>query len=185
MADTYHGLISSDGGLEDERIVLVDEDDKSIGTLGKLMVHRQGKLHRAFSVILKDGAGRLLLQRRAFTKYHSGGLWTNTCCGHPRPKEGVVDGAGRRLREEMGINCPLTPLFRTRYRATVSNGLIENEFVHVFGGHFEGMPRPESNEVEDWRWETLDAIAGDIARRPHTYTPWFIKYVTEFQSTLL
>jgi isopentenyl-diphosphate Delta-isomerase len=169
----------------EDLVVLVDDNDVPTGRLEeKLEAHRRGDLHRAFSVLLSDGTGRLLLQRRALAKYHSGGLWTNTCCGHPQPGEAVSAAAERRLMEEMGIACRLTPLFRTHYRAAVSNGLIENEVVHVFGGQFEGVPIPDPSEVEDWRWETLQAIGEDVARRAELYTVWFSKYVTEFTSIL-
>jgi isopentenyl-diphosphate Delta-isomerase len=170
---------------DDDFVVLVDNNDVPTGRLEeKLEAHRQGDLHRAFSVLLSDGTGRLLLQRRALSKYHSGGLWTNTCCGHPRPGEAVSAAAERRLREEMGIACRLKPLFRTHYRAAVSNGLIENEYVHVLGGQFEGVPKPDPREVEDWRFETLEAIYEDVARRPELYSVWCFKYVTEFASAL-
>jgi isopentenyl-diphosphate delta-isomerase len=103
--------------LEREEVILVDEDDRPLGVAPKLAAHRQGQLHRALSVQLQDRHGRLLLQKRHIGKYHSGGLWTNTCCGHPRPSETAIDAAHRRLKEEMGISCPLLPLFSARYRA--------------------------------------------------------------------
>ena len=164
--------------------MLVDSADTRVGVLGKIEAHRRGRLHRAFSVLVSDSAGCLLLQKRAPTKYHSGGLWTNTCCGHPRPGEAVAAAASRRLMEEMGFDCLLTPLFRTSYRAVVSNGLIENELVHVFGGWFDGAPRPDPNEVEDWRCETLAAITADIAHRPECYSVWLLRYITEFSDAL-
>jgi len=166
-------------------VVIVDKEGVPTGKIEeKLEAHRRGHRHSAFSVLINDGTGRLLLQRRAFAKYHSGGLWTNTCCGHPRPGEAVAAAAERRLMEEMGINSQLTPLFCTCYRAAVSNGLIENEFVQVFGGRFEGAPNPDPGEVEDWRWESLEAVSDDVARRPELYSVWFIKYVTEFCDVL-
>jgi isopentenyl-diphosphate delta-isomerase len=167
-----------------ERVVLVDSADTQIGVLDKMEAHRRGTLHRAFSVSVSDGKGRLLLQKRARGKYHSGGLWTNTCCGHPRPREEVLAAARRRLMEEMGFACPLEPLFRTRYCADVSNGLVESELVHVFGGHFDATPRPDPGEVEDWRWESVPAIAADVARHPERYSVWFRRYITEFREAL-
>ena len=165
---------------ENELVVIVDSSDTGVGVLGKIEAHRRGTLHRAFSVLVSDSDGRLLLQKRALSKYHSGGLWTNTCCGHPRPGEQVSAAAARRLMEEMGIDCKLTPLFCTSYRAAVSNGLVENEFVHVFGGWFDGVPKPDLCEVEEWRWEGLAAITVDIAQHPECYSVWFRRYVTEF-----
>jgi isopentenyl-diphosphate delta-isomerase len=167
-----------------ELVVLVDNADACVGILGKMEAHQRGALHRAISVSLNDSKGRLLLQKRAFGKYHSGGLWTNTCCGHPRPDEEAADAAHRRLMEEMGLDCALTPIFRTSYRAVVSNNLIENEFVHVFGGRFDGTPRPDPTEVEDWRWETVAAITADVARKPESYSVWFRRYIAEFRGAL-
>lgn len=154
-------------------VVLVDDDDVAIGTMSKLQAHRLGLRHRAISVLVHDRRNRLLLHRRAPHKYHSAGLWTNTCCSHPRPGEHVFDAATRRLEEEMGISCVLTPLFCMRYRARVSNRLIESEIVHVFGGYFDGTPSPNLDEVSDWRWSSLADVARDIDRRPERYTAWF------------
>ena len=165
-------------------VVLVDSDDALVRVLGKIEAHQRGILHRALSVSISDSNGRLLLQKRALAKYHSGGLWTNTCCSHPRPGEPVAAAANRRLMEEMGFDCPLTWLFRMQYRAVVSDGLIENEFVHVFGGRFDGVPTPDPGEVENWRWETIETIVDDMAHRPELYSIWFRRYVTEFRDAL-
>lgn len=173
------------GGTDGDLVILVDEDDRATGTLGKLPAHREGLLHRAISVILADGDGRLLLQKRAAAKYHSGGLWTNTCCSHPRPGEAVAVAARRRLAEEMGIDVALRPLFMARYHARVSNGLVENEVVHVFGGRFEGTPLPDPAEVADWRYAALDHVAEDIAAGPERYSVWFRKYLAEFRTALM
>jgi isopentenyl-diphosphate delta-isomerase len=126
-----------------------------------------------------------MLQRRAAGKYHSGGLWTNTCCSHPRPDENTADAARRRLEEEMGFTCPLTPLFSTHYRAAVSNDLIEDEVVHVFGGRFDGAPDPDPAEVAEWCWKAPDEIARDISARPDVYTVWFRKYCDQFWHALV
>lgn len=168
--------MSTDG----DRVVLVDAADLETGTMDKLAAHRRGLLHRALSVILVDGGGRLLLQKRAAAKYHSGGLWTNTCCSHPRPGEPVDVAARRRLEEEMGIACSLVPLFVTRYRAPVSNGLVENELVHVFGGRFDDAPDPDPAEVEAWRRAGLDELRADVSAAPERYSVWFRKYLDEF-----
>jgi isopentenyl-diphosphate Delta-isomerase len=156
----------------EDLVVLVDEQDHAVGTASKLAAHRTGALHRAFSVFLFDGRGRLLLQRRALAKYHSGGLWTNTCCGHPRPGESVTDAAGRRLREEMGIACALRPAGAFRYRARLGE-LEEHEFDHVLVGRFDGDPRPAPDEVADWRWVEPDAAARELAEAPDRFTAWF------------
>jgi isopentenyl-diphosphate Delta-isomerase len=163
-----------------DEVILVDAGDRPLGTMGKLEAHRQGLRHRAISVIVRDRDNRLLLQQRAAGKYHSGGLWTNTCCSHPRPGEATHDAALRRLAEEMGFTCPLTLLFTTHYRASVSGELIEDEVVHVFGGRFNGTPDPDPHEVSAWRWTTPDELADDIDRRPENYTVWFREYRRRF-----
>jgi len=136
-----------------ERVVLVDERDREVGTAPKLAAHEDGALHRAFSVFVLNGHGELLLQRRADTKYHSAGLWTNTCCGHPRPGEPVAAAARRRLREEMGFDCEPAPAGTFVYRAEVG-GLVEHEYDHVFVGRHETDPLPDPAEVSEWRWQS-------------------------------
>ena len=163
-----------------DQVILVDAHDRPLGTMGKFAAHQQGVRHRALSVIVRDRHNRLLLQRRAAGKYHSGGLWTNTCCSHPRPGEETIDAAHRRLTEEMGIACPLTFLFSTHYRADVSNGLIEDELVHVFGGSFDGTPQPDPLEVSDWCWKAADEVAREVEQRPELYTVWFREYCRRF-----
>ena len=165
---------------DSELVVLVDEKDNAIGELDKLEAHRRGVLHRAVSVFLRDREGNVLLQRRALGKYHSGGLWANTCCGHPRPDEGIVKAAARRLWDEMGVRCELKPLFTTLYRAPVSNELIEHEFVHVFGGNFDGKPNPDPYEVEEWRWLSIGTMGADTIANPQDYAIWFRIYVRQF-----
>ncbi|MEM7787978.1 MAG: isopentenyl-diphosphate Delta-isomerase, partial [Bacteroidota bacterium] len=158
-----------------ERVVLVDADDREVGTADKLAVHRDGRLHRAVSVFLFDGDGRWLLQRRADGKYHSPGLWSNTACTHPRPGELPVDAASRRLEEEMGVRCLLQPAFTRVYRAELPGPepLVEHELDHVFVGHFEGEPVPADAEVSGWEWIDADALRADLRARPERYTPWF------------
>ena len=143
-----------------EHVVLVDEADAAIGTAPKLDAHREGRLHRALSVIVRDPQGRILLQKRQAAKYHSGGLWTNTCCSHPRPDEPVQAAAGRRLREEMGFSCPLLPLVTVTYRADVGNGLIEHELVHVFAGLYAGAVQPDPREADGYDWVDARGAAG-------------------------
>ena len=173
----------SDNSADD--VILVDGDDRPVGTMGKLAVHQKGVRHRALSVIVRDRHNRLMLQRRALAKYHSGGLWTNTCCSHPRPGEETADAATRRLAEEMGFTCPLTLLFSTHYRAQVSNDLIEDELVHVFGGRFDGTPDPDPAEVAEWCWKTADELASDMDQHPELYTVWFRKYRQQFWQAMV
>lgn len=167
-----------------ERIILVDDADNEVGTAGKLDGHRQGLLHRALSVVIRDAGGRLLLQKRHVGKYHSGGLWTNTCCSHPRPGEPVAVAATRRLEEEMGISCPLLPLMTVTYRADVGNGLIEHELVHVFAGVFEGPVRPDPGEADGFDWTTPEALAAGRQAASGRYSVWFNKYCAEHWPTL-
>jgi isopentenyl-diphosphate delta-isomerase len=156
----------------EERIVLVDKDDREIGTEEKIKVHRQGKLHRAFSVFVFNSKGEKLLQRRARTKYHSGGLWTNTCCSHPRPGEPAEKAAHRRLQEEMGFDCELKEVFNFTYRAKLDKNLIEHEYDHVFVGEFEGEPNPNPEEIDDWKWIGLEELKRDMQENPDSYTYW-------------
>ncbi|MCC7250278.1 isopentenyl-diphosphate Delta-isomerase [Hyphomicrobium sp.] len=163
----------------DETVVLVDADDRAIGTAEKLDAHRRGLLHRAFSVIVWDSRGRQLLQKRAASKYHSGGLWTNTCCGHPRPGEPVEKAALRRLGEEMGFSCAIEWLGVVRYQARFDNGLAEHEIVHVFRGLYDGPVTPDLAEAESYQWCDLDDIRDAIAAAPKCYSVWFRQYVAE------
>lgn len=160
------------GTMNEERVVLVDAHDVETGTMSKLLAHHEGLLHRAFSIFLFNSEGRLLLQRRAEGKYHSGGLWTNTCCGHPRPGESIAQAAKRRLKEELGIACELSPVFTFTYRADVGEGLIENEIDHVFFGHFNGPVLPEPSEVSDVRWMRMNDLADDLRTSVDSYTAW-------------
>lgn len=157
----------------EERVILVDEADREIRTQEKLAAHKEGALHRAFSVFVLDKDGRLLLQRRAADKYHSAGLWSNTCCGHPRPGEEALDAARRRLREEMGFDCPLERAGAFVYRTKLANGLVEHEYDHVFAGAFDGDPAPDPAEVSEWRWVAVDEIVKELRRRRAGYTVWF------------
>lgn len=155
----------------EDQVVLVDESDNEIGVEGKMAVHRSGKLHRAISVFVFDAGDRLLLQQRASTKYHSGGLWSNTCCSHPRPEEGNIGAASRRLREEMGIECKLSKAFSFVYRATFENQLIEHEYDHVFFGRY-GLPLPNRDEADDWRWMDMARLSADVKRNRGVYSFW-------------
>ncbi len=155
-----------------------------VGTMAKLEAHRRGCCHRAISVIVRDSRGRLLLQQRAAGKYHSAKLWTNTCCSHPRPDEPAIAAAARRLAEEMGIVTSVRPLFTMRYRARVSNRLVEHEFVHVFGGISDQAPKPAASEVAAWRWMSCRDVMADVGLRPCDYTVWFRRVLQDFKAEI-
>jgi isopentenyl-diphosphate delta-isomerase len=155
-----------------DHVVLVNERDKALGTMEKLEAHRRGVLHRAFSVFIFNRAGRLLLQQRADGKYHSAGLWTNSCCSHPRPGELLHAAAQRRLREELGIQCAIGEEFSFIYKADVGNGLIEHELDHVFFGVHDGPLFPDPAEVKDVRWMRMNDLADDLRTAPERYTAW-------------
>ena len=159
-------------GTMEELVTLIDENDNEIGVEGKMAAHRSGKLHRAISVFVFDSASRLLLQKRASGKYHSGGLWSNTCCSHPRPGEQRLAAAQRRLQEEMGFDCELTEVFSFVYRAILPNALIEHEYDYVFFGRHDGLPQPDPEEVEGWKWVELMQLKDDLQTNPHEYTFW-------------
>jgi isopentenyl-diphosphate delta-isomerase len=165
--------------FDSDTLILVDDADKQVGLAPKMDVHRRGLKHRALSVLIRDTRGRMLMQQRAAGKYHSGGLWTNACCSHPRPGEAVEKAAARRLLEEMGVDCQdLTKLFVAHYRAPVSNGLIEDELVHVFAGTMEtGAVAPDYDEVGDWKWMAFDEVKADVAAHPERYSAWMRHYL--------
>src|ERR1700753_723339 len=155
-----------------EQLILVDAHDREVGVGEKMQAHVEGALHRAFSVFVFDSQKRLLLQKRARLKYHSGGLWSNTACGHPRPGEAAVAAARRRPREEMGFDCELSPAFGFLYRAEFDNRLVEHEYDHVVVGYFDGVPAPDESEVEDWRWLSVGQLRRELRERPEEYSYW-------------
>lgn len=158
----------------DERVVLVDGEDREVGIAGKMEAHRNGgKLHRAFSILVFDGQGRTLLQKRAAGKYHAPGRWTNTCCSHPRPGESVEAAAHRKLEQELGFDTSLDESFQFTYSVDLGNGMSEREYDHVLFGRFAGAVRPNPEEVEDVRWATVDELLADIRLHSPEYTPWF------------
>lgn len=156
-----------------QEVVLVNEHDDPIGTMEKCTAHIQGRLHRAFSLLVFNTEGKLLLQQRAFNKYHSGGLWSNTCCGHPSVNESLDMAAHRRLREELGLDCDLKEIFSFVYKAEVGSGLLENEYDHVLIGHSNKNPRLNHAEAIDWRWIALSEVQSEIAYQPEQFTAWF------------
>ncbi len=157
----------------EEQIILVSEKNEPIGTIGKLEAHEKGLLHRAFSIFVRNPNGKFLLQQRAKIKYHSGGLWTNTVCGHPRAGEETLAAAHRRLSEEMGFDCPLEESFIFHYQTKLDRGLTENEIDHVFVGMFNGEIKPNPEEADGFAWMTREEIEKDLAAHPEKYTYWF------------
>src|SRR5882757_9406536 len=150
----------------DEPLILVDEGNRAVGAAPKQAVHRQGLLHRAFSIFMLDDQGRILLQQRNPRKYHSGGLWANSCCGHPRPGEQTVTAARRRLNEELGVTDPLSFGFFARYQADLDNGLKENEYVYVYFGHLRSQAKPDPAEIADLEFVSLPEIDRRIKQKP-------------------
>lgn len=157
----------------EELVILVDHDDRETGVMEKIQAHREALLHRAFSVFVFNSKGELMLQQRALGKYHSPGLWTNTCCSHPRPGEETEAAAHRRLQEEMGFDCTLTKIFHFTYKAPFDNKLTEHEVDHVFVGFSDTLPVINPEEVESYRFATLDDISVEMAENPELFTVWF------------
>jgi len=155
-----------------EQVVLLDENNNEIGIGEKIKVHEQGKLHRAFSIFVFNSNRELLLQKRSKNKYHSGGLWSNTCCSHPRPGEKIEEAAHRRLKEEMGFDCKLKNAFSFNYNVRLGN-LFENELDYVFIGKFNGSPFINSEEVEDWKRISLDELKRELEENSFNYSYWF------------
>jgi isopentenyl-diphosphate delta-isomerase len=162
-----------------EKVILVDKNDNEIGTMEKQEAHVKGLLHRAFSVFIFNDKNELLLQRRAANKYHSGGLWTNTCCSHPRQNEKTKEAAKRRLLEEMGMRSALKKQFDFIYKARLDNNLYEHEFDHVFFGFTNELPIINPEEVESYTYKTLEDIGNEIKTNPENYTEWFKICFTE------
>lgn len=155
-----------------ENIALVDENDNQIGFEEKILTHKKGLLHRAFSIFVFNSKGELLLQKRNKEKYHSGGLWTNTCCSHQREDEKLIEAAHRRLNEEMGFDCELNEQFVFKYKTTFKD-LFENEIDHVLIGKYDKSPKPNPDEVEDWKWANIEELKEDVEKNPDSYTYWF------------
>lgn len=156
-----------------EEVILVNSDDQALGTMEKMEAHRQGLLHRAFSVFVFNDNNELMLQQRALDKYHSGGLWTNTCCSHPRSGESIMDAGKRRLQEEMGFVTDLTHLYSFIYKARLDNELTEHELDHVLIGKFDDAPKLNMDEAASWKFISMDDLKKDIELNPDNYTIWF------------
>ena len=159
--------------MEKDEVIIVNKKDRQIGTMEKVEAHRQGLLHRAFSIFIFNSKNEMLLQKRAINKYHSGGLWTNTCCSHPKPGEDMDAAANRRLMEEMNINCSIKKVFSFIYKKEVDNYLIEHEFDHVYLGKFDGVPEPNHKEVLQWKFTEWSTLKLDVKQNPGHYTEWF------------
>ncbi len=158
---------------EEDKIILVNEHDDMVGTMDKMEAHKQGLLHRAFSVFIFNSKGEMLMQQRALTKYHSAGLWTNACCSHPMPGEKTIDAAQRRLMEELGFEAPIEKIFDFTYKAEFDNGLTEHEFDHVFAGKYEGEIDVNPDEVKDFSYKEISEIKNMLQEHPQKFTAWF------------
>ncbi|HOT46595.1 MAG TPA: isopentenyl-diphosphate Delta-isomerase [Spirochaetota bacterium] len=156
-----------------DHVIIVDANDNELGTMEKMEAHKAGKLHRAFSIFVVNSRGNMLIQKRADGKYHSGGLWSNTCCGHQGPGESLDESAHRRLNEEMGFDCELKELFAIIYRADLDNNIIEHEIDHVIIGVYDKDPHPDPAEVSAFSWTDPNQLVEDMRRNPERYTYWF------------
>lgn len=159
--------------MEETQVILVDENDNAIGVAGKMQAHKHGRLHRAFSIFIFNTKGEMLLQQRALTKYHSGGLWTNACCSHPLPGEEMMETIQQRLHEEMGFVTPIVKAFDFIYRTSFENGLTEYEFDHVYVGLYGGKVLYDTKEVMDFCYKPMDEINASLQNEPGKYTSWF------------
>lgn len=168
-----HPKIAMTQNSDLEFVILVNEDDQEIGLMEKMEAHQKAALHRAFSVFLFNSRGEMLLQQRAFSKYHTPGLWSNACCSHPRKSESTLDAAIRRLDEEMGLKCEINEIFSFIYKADVSQGLIEHEVDHVFVGITDLVPVINRNEVESFRYQHPDSLKEEMEAHPERFTAWF------------
>lgn len=167
-----------------EEVILVNTNDEQIGTLEKLAAHEQGLLHRAFSVLIFNDAGELLIHQRAHEKYHCAGLWSNTCCSHQRVGETNEQAAKRRLQEEMGFTVPVKMLGSFIYHIAFDNGLIEHEYDYVLVGKFNGIPVPNSKEVADWKYVALAELELQMKNKPENFTFWFHEIMHRFGAVL-
>ena len=169
----------------EEKVILVNKDDEQLGLMAKMEAHEKGILHRAFSVFVFNKEGELLLQQRALDKYHSPGLWTNTCCSHQRDGESNIEAGKRRLHEEMGFDCELKELFSFLYKASFDNGLTEHELDHVMMGHYDEDPVVNLEEAAAFKWMSLDHVKKDMQIHPELYTEWFKIIFNEYDQRLI
>jgi len=169
----YFVLLEKTETMTEELVVLVNEKDEKVGLMPKMEAHEKALLHRAFSVFVFNDENELLLQQRALDKYHSPGLWTNTCCSHQRDGESNIAAGKRRLIEEMGFVTNLKEVMSFIYKASFDNGLTEHEFDHIMVGTFNGSPKINPKEVANWKWMPLEDVKNDIEKNPENYTAWF------------
>lgn len=169
----------------EDKVILVDENDLVIGTMPKLEAHEKGLLHRAFSVFIFNDKRETMLHQRADGKYHSPGLWSNTCCSHPREGETNVQAGERRLQEEMGFSVPLKKVFSFMYKTDFSNGLTEHEFDHVLIGKWNKDPNMNPEEVKDWKWVDMEVVRNDVKDNPNNYTVWFQHLINDHFKTII
>lgn len=169
----------------EEKVILVSEDDQQLGLMGKMEAHKKAILHRAFSIFVFNKKGELLLQQRALDKYHSPGLWTNTCCSHQRDGESNIEAGQRRIQEEMGFHCELKELFWFVYKAAFDNGLTEHELDHVMIGSYEDDPIINPEEVASFKWMPLEDVKKDMQEQPELYTEWFKIIFKEYDQRLV
>lgn len=163
-----------------EHVILVDENDNEIGTMEKMEAHRKGELHRAFSVLVFNSKGEMLLQKRAKAKYHSAGLWSNACCSHPKPGESIRSATKRRMKEELGIDIQPNFLYKFKYKVELENDLIEHEYDHVYVCQFDGEPNINKNEIEAFSSVSMDELKLQLSQSPQKYTYWLNLIVKEF-----
>lgn len=156
-----------------EKVILVDNDDNEIGTMEKMEAHRKGALHRAFSVLVFNSKGEMLIQKRAKTKYHSGGLWSNACCSHPRPGEDTAVAAKRRMKEELGIDVQPEFLYKFKYKVQLEGDLTEHELDHVYECIYDGEPISNPDEIDDHQFLSLEELTHNIQDTPQRYSYWF------------
>ena len=168
----------------EENVILVDKNDTQIGLMSKLDAHKKGILHRAFSVFVLNNNNELMLQKRAYNKYHSGGLWTNTCCSHQREGENSIEAGKRRLLEEMGFETELKIITSFIYKVEFENGLTEHELDYLLIGKYLKSPVINKQEVADWKWMKIELIADDIKLNPNNYTSWFKIIFDKFQNKI-
>ena len=168
----------------EENVILVDKNDTQIGLMSKLDAHKKGILHRAFSVFVLNNNNEIMLQKRAYNKYHSGGLWTNTCCSHQREGENSIVAGKRRLLEEMGFETELKIITSFIYKVEFENGLTEHELDYLLIGKYLKSPVINKQEVADWKWMKVELISDDIKLNPNNYTSWFKIIFDEFQNKI-
>ena len=168
----------------EENVILVDKNDTQIGLMSKLDAHKKGILHRAFSVFVLNNNNEIMLQKRAYNKYHSGGLWTNTCCSHQREGENSIEAGKRRLLEEMGFETELKIITSFIYKVEFENGLTEHELDYLLIGKYLKSPVINKQEVADWKWMKVELISDDIKLNPNNYTSWFKIIFDKFQNKI-